>query len=314
MAETTDNAQGTHRTGVAEVRAAVENAGKAKDESDDSNDDDDSGDDDSSDDDSEGDDDGSDSIDEDADNSDDASGDDEGDDEEEEDKSDKSKPQSSAYKYKQFAGDGKPETYISNLEKAYQNSSAEAIAKQTELNQSQGRVDAIMRAAASDPDLAKRLNEVISKGGSGAGNGDDDSRESSAAANPFVSDMEAQWRQKSTQEIDAFIEANPEVASDPKIAADVKHWMGVFSDQHFKRTQRLLSGGEAMAQAYKHLGLENKLEKQNLGAGAKKNAAPTRPRGKVKKSTGSKPKFTDSQLAMAKSMGKDEAWLAKNAK
>ena len=172
-----------------------------------------------------------------------------------------------------------------------------------------------MRAVAGNPELSKALNDAINKGGSGTGDGGDDSGDSSAA-NPFVTDMESRWREQSTKEIDEFIEANPEVATDPKIAKDVQHWMGVFSQQHQARTGRLLSGGEAMAQAYRHLGLENKLDKQNLAAGAKKNAAPTRPRGKGgnKKSSGQKPKFTDAQLAMAKSMGKDESWLAKNAK
>ena len=311
MAETTSTGQGTQRTGASDVRAAIESAGKAKDESDDSSDDDTSDDDESSDDDSEGDDDGSDTTDDDTNNSDDASGDDEGDDDEGDENSDESKAQSKSYKYQQYVGDGKPETYISNLEKAHQSSITSAVQLQTDLNTATGRVDAIMRAAASDPDLAKRLNEIINKDGSGTEDGGD---EGSAISNPFVADMEAQWREKSTKEIDEFIEANPEVATDPKIAKDVQYWMGVFSQQHQKRTGRLLSGGEAMAQAYRHLGLENKLDKQTLAAGVKKTAAHTRPRGKVKKSTGQKPKFTDAQIAMAKSMGKDEKWLTQNAK
>lgn len=314
MAETTDKNQGAQHTGAADIRAAVENAKTAKDESSTTDDDDDSDDDDSSDDDSEGDDDGAEDSDDVADKSDDADGDEDGDEDEDEDKSAKSKSQTDR-KYPQYVGDGTDQSYISNLEKAHKESTTEAIGLRTDLNTANGRVDAIMRAVASSPELSKALDEAVNKGGSGTGNGGDDDGEGSAVTNPFVSDMEAKWRENSTKEIDDFIEANPEVASDPKIAADVKHWMGVFSDQHFKRTHRLLSGGEAMSQAYKHLGLENKLEKQTLAAGAKKNAAPTRPRAKVKKSSGGeKPKFSVSQIAMAKSMGKDENWLAKNAK
>lgn len=310
MAKTTDDDQSGKSTGVADVRAAVENAKNAKDESQDSGDDDDTDDDDASDDDGEGDDDGSDDSSDDAGDSDDADGDEDGDDDEDKDNPDKSKSQTKRH-FAQYAGDGTDKSYISNLEKAHQSSTTEAINLQTELNQATSRIDAIMRAAAADKDLAAKLNDAMKGDGSG-GSGEGDG--ASGAENPFVRDLQAQWAAKSEEEIDKFIEANPEVASDPKIKADVQYWMGIFSNKHFERTGRLLSGGDAMAQAYKHLGLENKLEKQNLAAGAKKSAAPTRPRGKAKRSNGQKPSFTSDQLAMAKALGRDETWLAKNAK
>jgi hypothetical protein len=315
MADTTENAQGTTRTGVNDIKAAVENAKAAKDEGEDTEDDDDAGDEDDSDDAGEGDDDGAENQEEDTEESDDADGDEDGDDDEEEDNPDEKKSQKTDRKYKQYAGDGSDKSYISNLEKALQSSSSEAVSIKTELNQANGRVDAIMRAAASNPELAKMLNAAINGSGTGDGGGKGSGSEAASAAdNPFVSDLKAQWTQKSEQEIETFIEANPEVVSDPKVKEDVQHWMKVFSEQHFQRTGRLLSGGEAMSQAYKHLGLENKLEKQNLAAGAKKSAAPTRPRGKSKKASGQKANFSPDQLAMAKAMGKDESWLSKNAK
>lgn len=311
MAEPTDNGQGAARTGVADVRQVVETA-NAEDEnlkkngSDDTDDEDDT-----QDDDGEGDDAGSDTA-----KKDDSDDTDEGD-EEEGDDADEGKPgdkkSQTEHKFTQFKGDGTDQSYISNLEKAYQNSSAEAVRINQELTTATSRVDAIMRAAATDPELAKKLNAAVNGAGTGNGEGDG-SDENSGVDNPFVADLQAQWKEKSEKEIDEFIDANPEVASDPKIKADVQYWMGVFSNNHYKRTGRLLSGGEAMAQAYKHLDLENKLDKQNLAAGAKKNAAPARPRGKVKSSNGSKPNFSDDQLAMAKAMGKDQAWLEKNAK
>ena len=262
-----------------------------------------------------GDDAGDDSADDSAD--DDADGDDaDADEDADEDADDDPKPndQPKDRRFTQFAGDGKDETYISNLEKGYENSSKEAIRLNQELSQATGRVEAIMRAAATDPDLAAKLNAAIKGDGSDAGGSGTDGNSPNAAENPFVKNLQSEWQEKSEKEIATFIEANPEVATDPKISADVKHWMNVFSNDAYNRTGRLMSGGEAMALAYKHLGLENKLEKQNLADGAKKHAAPARQRGKAKKATSQKPAFSDAQIAMAKSMGKDLAWLEKNAK
>ena len=294
------------------VRQAVE--GKSPDESqgDDAANGDDN-DEDADDDAANGDDAGDDSADDSAD--DDADGDDADADDDADGEDDDSKPndQPKDRRFTQFAGDGKDETYISNLEKGYENSSKEAIRLNQELSQATGRVEAIMRAAATDPDLAAKLNAAVN-GSDAGGSGDDKNSNGSPADNPFVRNLQSEWQEKSEKEIAAFIEANPEVATDPQISADVKHWMNVFSNDAYNRTGRLMSGGEAMALAYKHLGLDNKLEKQNLADGAKKIAGTTRPRGKAKRSTGSKPTFTPDQIAMAQAMGKDEAWLVANAK
>lgn len=296
-------------TGVADIRSAVESA-NAQDESqdEDADDADDSDSDDS--DDNQGDDAG---------DADDNDGSDDGDDaDDDQDDSDKSKPgdkkDPKSHKFSQFAGDGTEEAYLSNLEKGYTNSSAEALRLKGDLDQATGRVDAIMRAAATDPELATKLNAALNGASAAGGSSEDANSQGSAAANPFMSNLQAEWQEKSETEISAFIEANPEVATDPTISADVKHWMGVFSNDKLARTGRLMSGGEAMAAAYRHLGLENKLGKQSLADGAKKNLTPTRSRGKAKKSAGQKPSFSADQLAMAQSMGKDEAWLLKNAK
>ena len=312
MAELQPNS-GPKLSDTERVRQAVEgnspDESQGKDDAAAEDDDDSSGDDAATGDDA-GDDSADDSADEDADG-DDADADDDAD----EDADDDSKPddQPKDRRFTQFAGDGKDETYISNLEKGYENSSKEAIRLNQELSQATGRVEAIMRAAATDPDLAAKLNAAIN-GSDAGGSGTDENSNGSPADNPFVRNLQSEWQEKSEKEIAEFIEANPEVATDPKISADVKHWMNVFSNDAYNRTGRLMSGGEAMALAYKHLGLENKLGKQNLADGAKKVATPTRSRGKAKRSNGSKPTFTPDQIAMAQAMGKDEAWLVKNAK
>lgn len=304
------------KTGANDIRSAVETANaedeNRKQDGDDDSDDDD-GDhassqatgDDTGDDDSQGDD---------TTDGDDADGDDD-------DGDDDSKPgdDTKQRRFTQFAGDGSDEAYLSNLEKGYLNTSKEAVRLNSELEDSQAKIDAITRAAAADPELASKLSSVLQgQGGAQGAGGSGSDRDSSADAdadNPFVRNLQAEWQEKSEKEIDDFIEANPEVVTDPKIKGDVQYWMKQFSNAHFNRTGRLMSGGEAMAAAYKHLGLDNKLEKQNLADGAKKNAAPARQRNKAKKSSGGqKPRFTDAQIAMAKSMGRDEAWLQKNAR
>lgn len=299
-------------TGETDIKSVVETA-NAEDENrkkaDDSGNDDEVIEDDD-DDSSNGDDSGDDSGADDSKKDDDASGDDSGDDDADDDsKSDDS--QSGDRKFSQFAGDGTDTAYISNLEKGYDNSSKEAIRLNTELGQATNRIDSIMRAVQADPELATKLNAAMS----GAGGSDDDGNSPAPGAdNPFIKNLQSEWQEKSETEIAAFIEANPEVATDPQISADVKHWMNVFSNDQFNRTGRLMSGGEAMTAAYRHLGLENKLGKQSLADGAKKTAAPTRQQGSKKKGTSQNQTFTPEQIAMAQAMGKDEAWLQSNAK
>jgi len=312
MADLSNNSKGEGApTGEDAIRQAVENSKNSDESNDDDADDDGADDDDSSDDDSSGDDaagnddDGSDDDGDDSDDSDD-------DDDDDTESGDKKDPKSDR-KFSQFKGDGTDKAYISNLEKGYTNSSAEAIRLKDELETATGRVDAIMTAAAKDPELAQKLNAVINGSNSG-GSGDDENSQGKAVDNPFIRNLQSEWQEKSQTEIQEFIDANPEVVTDPEISKDVKHYMKLFSNDHFERTGKLMSGGEAMAKAYKHLGLEDKRGKQDLANGAKKNLTPPRSRGnKAKKSGGQKPTFSADQVAMAKAMGHDEAWLQKNA-
>lgn len=321
MADMNNNNGGDQApTGEDAIRQAVENS-RNSDESqddDDADDADDSDDDDSSDD-SSGDDaagDDDDSADDDGDDSDDSDDDDDDDAE----SGDKKDPKSDR-KYSQFKGDGSDKAYISNLEEGYKNSSAEAIRLKGELDTASGRLDTFMRVVGNNPELATAFNKALGEAGdngsgSGSGGSDDGSNsQGSGLDNPFIKNMQAEWQEKSEVEIQEFIDANPEVVTDPEVSKDVKHYMKLFSNDYYERTGKLMSGGEAMAKAYKHLGLEDKRGKQDLANGAKKNLTPPRSRGnKAKKSGGQKPKFTADQIAMAKAMGRDEKWLEANAK
>lgn len=320
MADASNN-NGSDKTPTGEdaIRQAVESS-KNSDESQDDDDDasDDDGGDDGSDDDSSGsddagnDDDGSDDDGDDSDDSD----DDDGDDAESDDK----KGSKSDRKFTQFKGDGTDKAYISNLEEGYKNSSAEALRLKGDLETASGRLDTFMRVVASSPELATAFNKALgdkgADGSGGDGSGDGKNSGDSGLENPFVANLQAEWQQKSEQEIQEILDANPELLTDEDLKGKVQKWMGVFSAEYRKENNgRLMSGGAAMLEAMKYLGVEDKRAKQDLANGAKKNLTPPRSRGnKAKKSGGQKPQFTADQIAMAKAMGRDEKWLATNAK
>lgn len=215
----------------------------------------------------------------------------------------------SGYRYTQFVGDGKPETYISNLEKAYENSSAEGINLNQKLKQATNRVDAIVAAAKADPELAEKLTAVLSGTPSDAA----PKGEAAPTTDPFLVDAKTKWEQQSTKEAEEFIAANPEVVSNPTIKADVQHWMEVFSREEYKTNGRLMTAGEAMKLAYNRLGLEDKREARKSLSDAKKAVAPTRPQGS-RKPVSTASDFTDTQVDLAKKMGVSKEKLDKYAK
>lgn len=231
-----------------------------------------------------------------------------------ESEADDSKPtDKSERRFAQLAGDGKPETYITNLEKAYSESSAEALRLNQELKQSKNQLDGIMRAVGTDTELANKLHAALTGSPAPAGDSSDKGG-SDATKSPFLVDAESQWREKSEKEAQEFMDANPEVVSDPKINADVKHYMEVFSADEYNRNGRLMTAGEAMAKAYKYLGLEDKRETRKGVSDAKKAVAPTRPQGARKPAPKTAAGFTDSQLAIADQMGYSKEKLEKFAK
>jgi len=253
------------------------------------------------------------------DSKDDSDGDDAKEDEDEDDaeSGDKKDPKSDR-KFSQFKGDGTDKAYISNLEDGYKNSSAEAIRIKGELETVSGRLDSLLRVVTANPEISKALNAALQgddKGAGGSGSGSDAGKSSEVIDDPFVKSLHAEWQEKAEQEIQAIIDANPELITDEPLGKRVQHWMSVFSEEYRKENNgKLMGGGDAMLAAMKYLGIEDRRQKQDLAQGAKKDLTPPRSRGnKAKKSGGQKPTFSADQLAMAKAMGHDEAWLQKNA-
>lgn len=258
-----------------------------------------------------------DSEEEDSDKNDDASAEEDSEDssdDEDEDDEDKSDKEESERKFKNLAANDDA-GYISNLEKAYENSSAEAIRLNKELGQTSRRVDAIIAAAQKDPDLAKRLNKVLDTSGVVDSSGEESSNDEgvSPLSDPFLIDAKTTWENKSRDEVQAILDANPELVTDPVKNANVKHWMEVFSAEEMKRNKRLMGGGEAMEAAMRHLGIEDKRTKQTTAAKAKELAAPTRAKGAKKaKSSGKKP-LSDSAYNFAAKMNVSKESVEKYA-
>jgi len=202
--------------------------------------------------------------------------DDKSDDDDDKKDDDSKKKESAERKFKNLASDDDGE-YISNLEKAYENSSSEAIRLNTELGNTQRRVNALMQAVGSDPELAERLNKAMT--GTGSSSGDDDTKDAGPAPtdNPFTVNAQTEWQQKSAKEVQEIIDANPELLSDPKLNEDVRHWMEVLSAEEYKKHKRLMTGGEAMEGAMRLLGIADKRSKQDVASKAKDLAAPSRP-------------------------------------
>lgn len=223
-------------------------------------------------------------------------------------------------RFTQFAGDGSVETYIKNLEDGYTNSSQEAIRIKDERDAYEAQVERVKKAAAQDKDLGERLLNILKgdgAGGSTQGSGGDTKASGSGdSENPFLKDAETRWNEQSEKEAEEFSQANPEVVTDPKINADVRRWMRVFSNEVYEREGRLMMAGEAMRLAYRHLGLEDKTQsKQNLVAGLKKQATPPRPQSS-KKGNGSSDskKISDLTLSIASQMGIDKTRIEKGLK
>lgn len=225
------------------------------------------------------------------------------------DKDDKPK-----YRFTQHVGDGKPETYIKNVEDAYLNSSSEALKLKDRAEQAENQVNAIKATANADPEFGKKLLSLLNDPDASGADGASDVPVKPVDANPFLKDAETKWTVESEKEAKEFSDANPEVILDPKINAEVKEWMRTISNQVYQKEGRLMKSGEAMEKAYKLLGYEDKRDKKNsLVDGLKDTAAPTRPQGGKKKSASpaSSKQFSNLTLDLAGKMGISKERLAK---
>jgi len=237
------------------------------------------------------------------------SGDDAGDDDEDKGTSD--------VKLSQFKGDGKRGSYTKNLEQGFIDQARELDQTTERADIAERQVAAIKEAAAKDPAFGQKLVSLLNvdgSGDSGASSGADAGADSSVdAEDPFLLNAKTEWREKNEKSTKEFVDANPEVLTDPKLNKEVKRLMKRFSDAELKDHGRLMMAGEAMEKAFAYLGLTDKRKaKQDLVEGMKGGAAPTRPQRPTKKPAKSGTKqFSDLTLNMASQMGISKDRLVK---
>lgn len=220
-----------------------------------------------------------------------------------------------AYRYNQFAGDGRPETYLANLEKAYENSSSEGIRLNQENSRFRRQLEAVQQAAGSDPELANKLHAALTgQKVDPATSADTNSQATtSPLANPFLVQQEREWQKKSEQEVDEIIKANPEVVSDENLNKRIRGHMEAISAQVWKDEQRLMTAGEAMEAAFRVLGIEDKRKVGKEVSDTKRAVAASKPAA-PRKSPSTGADFTDLQLQFAAKAGLSKEKLEKFAK
>lgn len=222
---------------------------------------------------------------------------------------DKEDESDSKVRFSQFKGDGKPETYVKNLEEAYRNSSSEAVklkdaatAAETERDTFKTQVEAIKTAVAKDPEFADKVIALLDEAAKNPPEEKD--TKTTDSNNPYVKDAETKWKQENDQSAAEFAELNPEVLDDPILAAKVKKLVSEFGVSIYADEHRLAKAGELMEKAYGYLGLTvKKSEKQELVEGMKGLAAPTRKQAPKKGPKSTPKQFSSLTMDISKKMG-----------
>lgn len=223
----------------------------------------------------------------------------------------------SDFRFTQFKGDGKPETYLKNLEEGYANFygeiqriKGESETAVAEASNFKAQVEAIKTAVASDPEFGKKVIDMLDGASAEAKkNGTPDPLQSD---NPFVRDAQTKWQQENDKSAADFAKENPEVLSDPVLADKVTKLVKRFGTEIYADEHRLPLAGELMEKAFGYLGLTAKKQgKQDLADAMKKDASPIRKQAPKKKAVSSK-QFSDLTLAMSDKMGISKERLEKN--
>lgn len=244
-----------------------------------------------------------------------------GDDDDDDKGTDDSKSDSkSDFRYTQFKGDGKPETYLKNLEEGYANFygeiqriKGESETAVADAENFKAQVEAIKTAVASDPEFGKKVIELLD-GASADAKKNGGAEDSTKSDNPFVRDAQTKWQQENDKSAADFAQENPEVLSDPILAEKVTKLVTRFGKEIYADEHRLPLAGELMEKAYGYLGLTaKKAEKQELADAMKKESSPIRKQASKKKSVSSK-QFSNLTLDISKNMGISKDRLEKNAK
>lgn len=194
--------------------------------------------------------------------------------------------QSFKKKYTQIKGKT-PEEYIPNLETAYKNSSAEAVRLKAQVGTLQTQIDNITALVANNPELA----EKIKKG-----------EAPQVQADPALIHARQQMEDQNKKEYSAFVDAHPELESDPELQKQVFDEISDFAQVALKKG-RVLGMKEALTKAWTALGLKDDSKDEEIRIKAKDTAARGKNGGANKKSSSGKVTFTEAQINAGIQMG-----------
>lgn len=198
----------------------------------------------------------------------------------------------------QFKGNSYEE-YTPQLEKVY----GEALAEMTRMKQankdSQAQIDSIRTMVAKDPAFAKKLDDLM--GG----------QSEQVVTDPALLEARQNMEERMDKEYKDFVDAHPEMESNPQLAEEV---LAVLSDfgQQSRKQGKIMGMKDALNKAWAYLGKEDSKEKVVIKA--KEVAAKSKTGNSVKKKTATKQEFTDEQVSVAKKWGLTPEQLIASAK
>lgn len=208
------------------------------------------------------------------------------DDESEDDESDEDEEEEEPFqkRFTQFKGDT-PTEYFKNLEDGYAQSSKEAVRLASENKDLSSQLDRVKQLIASNPELAEKIQQ-----------GDGQSTPT-VAKDPALLFAETQMKETWKRDYDAFIDAHPEVVSDPSLAEALDKKLLIAKRIVEEEEGRLVGMGEGLEMAWKLLGKDTEDKQEKVRMAAKDIASQGKASG-GKKSKAAKPKFSEAQISV----------------
>lgn len=197
-------------------------------------------------------------------------------------------------RFTQFKGDSYEE-YVPELEKAHANLLGEMTRLKQADKDKQGKLDAVMAAAARDPEFAKKLDELMG----------DDAQE--VTVDPALLKARQDMEESMAKEYQEFVDEHPELETDPVLGKQVLEQVTELG--HLARKQgKILSMGKALKKAWA-LVHEDDDTPEKVVTKAKEIATKPKAGGSPKKPV-KKTDFTEEQLSVAKKWGLTPEQLA----
>jgi len=223
----------------------------------------------------------------------------EDDDAEDADKDKKSK-KSDTYKprLKQFLNeDGSLDA--ERIEKSYIENSKETVRINGVLEETKGRLDKLLGAIKTKPDIAKAL--FGEEGAKTLAKGDDP--EGQQQLDPITAHVKAKLDNESKREYSDFVDAHPEAVSDPEKSRKIGRFLKIFGQEYREEHEgEFPSMKEGLEAAYRYYGWElETTEKEKVASAAKKTAATRHTPNK--KRPASKQKKSDQEQFFAQKLG-----------